>query len=92
MKARDLHLDGIVGVVGSLETLDADGHLSLGNDGGGSIVVDRIAHGGVELVDVFSVDSERLESLTLERFGDVVALEVFGRVAAVWCQLIGLYR
>jgi hypothetical protein len=46
-RERDLHLDGIVGVVGSFETLDTDSHLSLSDNGGRSVVVDGIAHGGV---------------------------------------------
>lgn len=80
--SQHVHLDGVMGVVGALEPLDADSHLSLADDGRGSVVVDGVAHGRVELVDVFPVDGERLEALALKGLGDVVALEVLGRVPA----------
>jgi len=70
-------------MVRSFKTLDTDCHLSLTDHRSGSIVVDGIAHGGVELVNVLSVDSEYLEALTLKSLANVVALQVFRWVTSV---------
>lgn len=59
-RLMDLHLDGIVSMVGSLETLDTDSHLSLTDDGSWSVVVDGVAHAGVQLVDVLAIDDNSL--------------------------------
>lgn len=79
-RSEDIHLDGIVSVIGSFKTLDTDCHLSLADHSSGSIVVDGIAHGSVELINVLSVDSLDLESLSFKSLGDAITLQVFGWV------------
>jgi len=43
----DVHLDSVMGMIGSFETLDTYCHLPLTDNSSGSIVVDGIAHGGI---------------------------------------------
>lgn len=79
----NLHLDDIVGVVGTLKALEPGSHLTANDNGGRSVVVDGLAHGRVERVEVLTLALPDLEAVTAEGLGHVEAWQVVKRVAAV---------
>lgn len=71
-----LHLDGIVGVGRTLDAFDTRSHLSVGDDSCWALGADCLCDCGVQLVQVFTVGLEHLETVSFESLGDRISLEV----------------
>jgi hypothetical protein len=74
--------DDVVAVAAALHALDAGAHLALAHDRERSFRGHRRAQCAVQGVDIFTVNAHALHSVTLERLGDIVPLEVLSRMTS----------
>lgn len=82
LQTYHLHLDGVVSVRTSFNTLDLRSHRPVGDYGSWTFVVHDLYDGRVKRVEVFTVSFDNLESMTLQSFGDAVSFEVLRWVTA----------